>query len=525
LVVNNLPAVRRTTAFLFDLPWLAPALLCLAGPGCSEYDASLLPVRQQRPDPPQEDAGQVEVPDSAVDPSECMGSGEAMCTRAHADAVCVDAVCLIFRCDPDWFDCDGAAANGCEATLETPEHCGACRASCQRAHVARSRCDVVSDDGPCFIDHDCKESDIACLSDDPSNGCEPGFGDCDGEFENGCETSLRTLIDCGGCGTSCTSENSEVSCATGDCVELGCAPGYGDCNERGCESLAADPMHCGLCDNACAPDESECHGGRCTSLHCDPGTADCDGVSESGCETALDTAAACGSCGVACGPYARAQAGCEQGQCTISTCDPGFADCDTDRGNGCEIDLRSTEACGACGNDCSALPHVLSAACSEEGECGDLTCEQGWADCDGASENGCEQTLSTNGHCGRCGRVCARDNATTDCSSGSCALSECNEGFDDCNGNVDDGCEAALDSDSHCGGCGNACMNGATCQDGGCACGSSAGCPMGAECCGGVCVNTRSSCFPWPCIPGTSADEANCGACGDICLGWCCLVL
>jgi hypothetical protein len=56
-------------------------------------------------------------------------------------------------------------------------------------------------------------------------------------------------------------------------------------------------------------------------------------------------------------------------------------------------------------------------------------------------------------------------------------------------------------------------------------CGCSAGmCPDGAECCNGACVNTHADCFPWPCIPGTTADRANCGACGQSCGLFCCLI-
>jgi alpha-tubulin suppressor-like RCC1 family protein len=49
-------------------------------------------------------------------------------------------------------------------------------------------------------------------------GCPAGFGDCDGNPANGCETPLDTLQDCGGCGVACGGPCSSATCATGTCV-------------------------------------------------------------------------------------------------------------------------------------------------------------------------------------------------------------------------------------------------------------------------------------------------------------------
>jgi hypothetical protein len=47
---------------------------------------------------------------------------------------------------------------------------------------------------------------------------------------------------------------------------------------------------------------------------------------------------------------------CENGKKTIKQCDRGFADCDGDPTNGCEINInKDAENCGACGNSCSDL--------------------------------------------------------------------------------------------------------------------------------------------------------------------------
>jgi hypothetical protein len=497
------------------------SVACLLVAACSTYDASLLQAKRARPDA-SIDGGHVDV-DAGNPSTECIGSGALMCARPNADATCVAATCLIVRCREPYLDCDGLPENGCEATLDAPEHCGACRASCRRAHVAHARCDPGGEGGPCFIDHSCPLGAVDCIAGEPRNGCETGFADCDGIPSNGCETSLRTLTDCGGCAQACTSVDSEVSCETGACVKLGCSPGFGDCRGQGCESLVADPEHCGECGTACSEGASMCHGGRCTGATCASGTADCDGDTENGCETSLADVASCGFCDLGCGPYPHAQRGCSDGACTITGCDDGFANCDGVRDNGCEVDLGDPVTCGSCGNDCSALQNVASAACSDD-QCSDLVCEDGWGDCDGSPANGCEQSLSSAAHCGACEKPCQLANATSSCSGGSCAISACSGQFDDCNGQAGDGCEASLDTEAHCGSCGSACGEGTICEAGGCGCGAGVGCADGAECCGNACVNTRSDCFPWPCIPGTRADKANCGGCGVDCPFYCCLI-
>jgi hypothetical protein len=94
--------------------------------------------------------------------------------------------------------------------------------------------------------------------------------------------------------------------------------------------------------------------------------------------------------------------------------------------------------------------------------------------------------------------------------------------MDECNGRVEDGCEADLRSTSSCGGCGNVCPEGAQCSGGGCGCGSDADCGDGLTCCDGSCIDTDSHCVWWPCIPGTSRDRGHCGGCNDACLRTAC---
>ncbi|MFT3768354.1 MAG: hypothetical protein QM820_23140 [Minicystis sp.] len=93
-------------------------------------------------------------------------------------------------------------------------------------------------------------------------------------------------------------------------------------------------------------------------------------------------------------------------------------------------------------------PHV---SC-EDGPC---RCVGGFDDCDGDEDNGCETDLSGDPqNCGACGNAC--DNGA--CNGGSCA---CNEGFVDCDGNASTGCEAEPAADpKNCGACGHDCAGG-----------------------------------------------------------------
>ncbi|MBN8609275.1 MAG: hypothetical protein J0L92_01735 [Deltaproteobacteria bacterium] len=98
----------------------------------------------------------------------------------------------------------------------------------------------------------------------------------------------------------------------------------------------------------------------------------------------------CGACGQRCVPLAGSIPFCASYLCVRAVCRPGFANCDTDRLNGCEVDVdASIEHCGRCDHACEGAPHA-SPVC-RRGDCA-LTCESGWTDCD-TSIAGCECEL------------------------------------------------------------------------------------------------------------------------------------
>jgi hypothetical protein len=172
--------------------------------------------------------------------------------------------------------------------------------------------------------------------------------------------------------------------------------------------------------------------------------------------------------GMHCDDRGTCQPGCGQGLRACSgTCIPDGTCCSSDCTN-----PPGPNACfvGACaidtGSSCTYTPVAGSQVCSDRccvptnGTCGSdcrLTCNPGWADCDGDSSNGCEQSLTDVNNCGACSRWCGFEHAKADCSTGMCSFVSCNSGYVNCDANTSNGC-----------GCkGNGCCSGSsgsTCQ-------------------------------------------------------------
>ena len=230
------------------------------------------------------------------------------------------------------------------------------------------------------------------------------------------------------------------------------------------------------CGNGTGPGGIECHPACPTRWHC----------AESGCvpddSSAVDLAvpdhpqgdcpSPCGGATPYCGPGNRCVACLGDGDCPLGTlcivngpaasCLPGCKDDRRCAGGGRCCDGACTDVqgdwlhCGACGNACR--PAHAGPSCVA-GKCQQGACERNWADCNRDPQDGCEANLRGDAdHCGTCDTRCAPAHATGGCDIGGCYIRACEWGFDDCNAQVKDGCEARVSDDTaNCGACGNVC--------------------------------------------------------------------
>jgi hypothetical protein len=423
------------------------------------------------------------------------GACGARCTVLNATAVCLNGQCGYSACTAPFGDCDRDVLNGCESNLlNDTSHCGACGTACGNRANASARCEA----GTCRYT------------------CNAGFEDCDGDASNGCETDTRTTATaCGACGNRCALANAESTCVDGRCAVGRCAANFGDCDGNalnGCEAdLRTSVAHCGFCNTSCpgAPNAvPACAQGTC-AITCTAGFADCDGRLDNGCEADTRVSAThCGGCGRACAP-ANGTGACSASTCALTGCSAGFADCDGNLANGCEVNTRSDVAnCGVCSTRCT-VPSGTAACVA--GACRVDACTAPFGDCDGNVGNGCEtNTSSSVAHCGACGSACApRANSAASCLGSACRYT-CNAGFADCDGNASNGCEVNLASDlAHCGTCNNRCASANTtsaCTAGACAVQSCAGTFRN---CDGAASNG--------CEANIATSTAHCGACNSAC--------
>src|SRR5690606_10383916 len=140
--------------------------------------------------------------------------------------------------------------------------------------------------------------------------------------------------------------------------------------------------------------------------------------------------------------------------------------------------------CGGCGLACEVGAGTESNRCG--GDSGDTclpVCEDDYDDCDEDANNGCEQSLlDSKEHCGACGNECQDINSDNECIEGVCAP-DCDSGFLSCDDEPANGCEQSVTVIAHCGDCDDNCSS---------AGGGIPACSMASECSVSCSGNMRS---------------------------------
>ena len=213
--------------------------------------------------------------------------------------------------------------------------------------------------------------------------------------------------DCGGLDTVCAEMIDGTFCAApcGDGVRCPSGHSCQSYDEAG-ELVDVCLPDFGVCSACYDPDGDRFgRGVACLGVDCDeedrdvnPGEPEiCDGLDQN-CNGDVDEGfdllgdpTNCGGCGIVC-DATNGTPVCVGGECGIEGCEDGWADCNGRSSDGCETDLSAPETCGTC----AILEGTPGEAC---GDCGDgvWTCDDaGGVECVGASDGG------TRNACGGC---------------------------------------------------------------------------------------------------------------------------
>ncbi|MGI5830030.1 MAG: hypothetical protein ACOX8U_07700 [Bradymonadia bacterium] len=353
--------------------------------------------------------------------------------RCEDNYMCVpdpaDASGLTFECNKDCPDTQklcsvSGGGSVCANTQTDPKHCGDCNKSCNDGEPC--------DGGKCGCSKAKAFCNNACIDPKNSNKHCGAKGNCEGndpDVDNyeGVECGQERYCDKGACKCRgnlvwcdekcidpntnqtycgakglCTADEGEdfrgVSCDSnshcrgGECIPFACDDGEVLCRNTdgklACVDVKNDPENCGQCGWSCKDKMYgslkttyiSCQGGKC-QYECVPleGCTDSRYCNAKECNSDVHypdfvcsadvykTAAYCGGCynglGTACKGNEPICVDSSKGyECSGSNCSNGnFC-----RLNGCE---NSSKQCGRSCVDCTQLPYVAAADCSEDGAC------------------------------------------------------------------------------------------------------------------------------------------------------------
>ena len=210
---------------------------------------------------------------------------------------------------------DGSPADRSDAAL-TPDLGPGCPVDCRHLPHVRADAGGECQGGVCVL---------------PEAPCEPGWGHCDGNPNDGCENPLNSVDYCGVCDNRCDGFDAECVLLAGKygCVRH-CDPPFPDACGSACVDLQSDIENCGSCLHSCYVGNADvgCEHGQCVVLGCPSNYVDC-GPGATGCQTLLGTAENCGGCGDQACALTNTLFTCKDGpSCQGAVCAPGFANCE-----------------------------------------------------------------------------------------------------------------------------------------------------------------------------------------------------
>lgn len=194
--------------------------------------------------------------DSLASPKNCGGCG-LECLVENGKPACAevagDFTCTVESCDNNFANCDGSAVD-CEVDVRTnARHCGGC------ADDDGIDCTALEDDDSKHV------ATTACQNRTCMIGsCSPGWTDCDGAPENGCEVSANSVERCGGClpsdplpgnGKSCSvvyPDASSVSCSAEGLCHVDCGAGLCPDETGVCDVALGSVQSCRTCGEVCS---------------------------------------------------------------------------------------------------------------------------------------------------------------------------------------------------------------------------------------------------------------------------------
>ena len=334
-------------------------------------------------------------------------------------------------CSHGKVDCNGT----CVSLASSPDNCGACGLACSSSMVcSRGSCDINCHAGlekcgrSCVDTFGSSDNCGAC-----GNVCEDGktcgnsacVSSCPNEqteCDIGCVHTSYDPMNCGGCGIVCDAGNA---CVGGQCLDSSQCR-FEVCSGACVDTTANNPQYCGGCDVHCGSGQV-CEG-ECLDT-CTAPLIPCNGV----CVDAIHNPYHCGD---ECSPIDKCGAMlCDGNGNCVSACPPGYKQC----GGSCLDDLSTNRLhCGECDNRCTYNEKCDNGLC--------IQCKERETLCN--NECVVANTVDRCGSCDPCSNV-SDPHALFACTSGSCSIVKCDDGFVDFNRYLRDGCEESTEGILH----------------------------------------------------------------------------